>query len=187
LSSKVEQFLESGSPPIYAGFGSMISRKPGKILRLIVQAARAVGRRVVVARGWSERVDENLGDDCLVVDEAPHPLLFPRVSAVVHHGGSGTTASAARAGIPQVIVPHILDQYYWANAVWSRGLGPEPIPRNRLSGKRLSAALRECLCDEEMHQRVEELGRTLRGENGLARAVEIIESGFFHRDTRPPD
>ena len=73
-------------------------------------------RLLIVARGWSDRVEGILGKDCLIVDEVDHALLFPRVAAVVHHGGSGTTATAARAGVPQVIVPHILDQFYWPTA-----------------------------------------------------------------------
>ena len=179
LTSEVEGFLASGPAPIYAGFGSMFSRNPEKIMRLVLQAARSVGRRVIVARGWSDRVEGSPGEDCLIVDEVHHPLLFPRVAAVVHHGGSGTTATAARAGVPQVIVPHILDQFYWANRVFSGGLGPKSIPRNRLNAGRLSEAFKQCLTDGQMRQRAEDLGRGLRNENGLARAVETIESGFF--------
>jgi len=179
LTPEVEEFLDSGPAPIYAGFGSMFSRKPKKIAALVLQSARSVGRRVIVARGWSDRVEGNLGKDCLIVDEAHHAPLFPRVAAVVHHGGSGTTATAARAGVPQVIVPHILDQFYWANSVFSGGLGPKPIPRNRLNAGRLSKAFKQCLRDGRMRQRAEDLGRALQNENGLGQAIETIESGFF--------
>jgi UDP:flavonoid glycosyltransferase YjiC (YdhE family) len=182
LSEEVERFLGAGPAPIYAGFGSMFSSKPERFLDLALQAARSVGRRLIAASGWSRRVQENVGEDCLIVDEVPHSLLFPRVAAVVHHGGSGTTAAAARAGVPQVIVPHIMDQYYWAHSVWERGLGPKPIQRNRLSARRLSEALEACLQDEKMRRRAEEVGSALRNEDGVAQAVKTIESGSFRGD-----
>jgi UDP:flavonoid glycosyltransferase YjiC (YdhE family) len=158
LSKEMERFLDAGPAPIYAGFGSMFSSEPQKVIGLVLAATRSVGRRVIAASGWSRRVEENLGEDCLVVGEVPHSLLFPHVAAVVHHGGSGTTASAVRAGVPQVIVPHIMDQYYWAHSIWSRGLGPKPVPRNRLSAGRLSEALEVCLRDEKMQRRAEDMG-----------------------------
>src|SRR5262249_45695688 len=103
LPSDLEAFLESGEPPVFAGFGSMPAA--GDATRRLIGAARAVGRRIIVSRGWAdlELIDD--APDCMAVGDVGHDVLFPRVAAVVHHGGAGTTAAAARAGVPQVITP----------------------------------------------------------------------------------
>jgi UDP:flavonoid glycosyltransferase YjiC (YdhE family) len=109
--------------------------------------------------------------DLLVVDETPHPLLFPRCAAVVHHGGAGTTHTAARAGVPQVIVPHLLDQYYWAHKLRQLGLAPQSVPKFRLTPDLLAAALREVSADAAMARRAAEIGERLRRVDGPAAAI----------------
>ncbi|GAA4603850.1 vancomycin aglycone glucosyltransferase [Actinoplanes octamycinicus] len=116
LSDELEDFLDDGEPPVYVGFGSMPMGDAG---RAAVEAVRAQGHRVILSRGWAGLEAE----DCLVIGEASHPALFRRVAAVVHHGGSGTTHTAARAGAPQVIVPYSGDQPYWASRVTALGIG----------------------------------------------------------------
>jgi vancomycin aglycone glucosyltransferase len=121
LPPEVEAFLDAGDPPVYFGFGSM--RVPADLGRVVIQAARALGRRAIVSRGWAELA---LGDgepDCIAVDEVNQQALFTRVAAVVHHGGAGTTTVAARAGAPQVIVPQFYDQHYWAQRIDALGIG----------------------------------------------------------------
>ncbi|WP_143734280.1 glycosyltransferase [Microbispora rosea] len=86
-------------------------------------AARALGRRVIVLRGWAGLSPADDGPDCLPVDEVDQQALFPRVAAVVHHGGAGTTTAAALAGAPQVVVPQLYDQHYWARRAGDLGIG----------------------------------------------------------------
>lgn len=117
LPAEVTDFLADGEPPVYFGFGSMVS--PRSTGAAAVEAARALGRRAIVLRGWGE-LD---APDCLVIAEANFRALFPRVAAVVHHGGAGTTTAAALAGVPQVVVPHLYDQYYFADRVQALGIG----------------------------------------------------------------
>jgi UDP:flavonoid glycosyltransferase YjiC (YdhE family) len=111
----------------------------------------------------------------LVIGHTPHGKLFPRCAAVIHHGGAGTTANAARAGVPQVLVPHFLDQFYWCHRVWKLGLSPPPIPRSLLHVEPLAAALRTCADDTALRERAREfatsvaldgLERTIRPESG---------------------
>jgi vancomycin aglycone glucosyltransferase len=120
LPPEVTGFLADGEPPVYFGFGSM--RSPRSTGTAAVEAARALGRRAIVLRGWGEL---DLGDapDCLAITEVNVQALFPRVAAVVHHGGAGTTTAAALAGVPQVVVPHLYDQYYFAERVEVLGIG----------------------------------------------------------------
>jgi len=121
LSPALESFLASGAPPVYVGFGST---RVGEDLGLQVrQAARALGRRVLVSRGWAGLASGEDESDCLTIGDENLELLFPRVAAVVHHGGAGTTTAAARAGAPQVVVPHVYDQFYFAARVSALGIG----------------------------------------------------------------
>lgn len=126
LGREIEGFLDAGEPPIYFGFGSM--RAPvADVTTMMVQAARAVGRRAIISRGWADLAVDT-ATDCLVIDETNQQALFARVAAVVHHGGAGTTTAAARAGAPQVIVPQLYDQHYWAQRVAMLGIGVAHAP-----------------------------------------------------------
>ncbi|MEV6272783.1 glycosyltransferase [Kribbella sp. NPDC051936] len=123
LPAELETFLDAGEPPVYVGFGSMSAHAPQDIARTAVEASRRHGRRVLLSRGWSELDLADYGDDCLVIGEVNQQALFPRLAAVVHHGGAGTTTAAARAGVPQVVVPLLGDQPYWASRVVALGIG----------------------------------------------------------------
>ncbi|WP_182908694.1 glycosyltransferase [Microbispora sp. H13382] len=121
LPPELERFLDDGEPPVCVGFGSV--RAPRDIARATAEAARALGRRVIVLRGWAGLSPADGGPDCLSIDEADQQALFPRVAAVVHHGGAGTTTAAALAGAPQVVLPQHYDQHYWAGRVADLGIG----------------------------------------------------------------
>ncbi|MEV8098365.1 glycosyltransferase [Kitasatospora sp. NPDC085879] len=147
LPAELEAFLNAGAPPVFVGFGSMPLRGAGDVAGVAVEAVRAQGRRVVIARGWAELSPTDDKDDCFAVGEVNHQALFGRVAAVVHHGGAGTTMAATRAGTPQVVVPQIVDQPYWAQRVAELGIGAAhdgPAP----TVESLSAALRTALTPE---------------------------------------
>ena len=143
LPADLEAFLEGGEPPIFVGFGSMPAS--GDAAHRPIAAARAVGRRIIVSRGWADL--EPMGDapDCMAIRDVSYDLLFPRVAAVVHHGGAGTTAAAARAGVPQVITPMFGDQFYWASRIVDLGVGAM-TPHVTMTEEFLTGALRE-VCD----------------------------------------
>jgi len=154
LSPKLDAFLRAGPPPIFLGFGSMSDRNPAKTTAAIVEGARLAGKRIVVSRGWA---GFELPDDeqvCVVGDE-PHHLVFPRCAAVVHHGGIGTTHAAARAGVPQAVMPHLLDQFYTAHRLSLAGVG-FGVPRYRLSGARF-ADLFTRLSESRLVERAQQL------------------------------
>ena len=121
LPAELEAFLGAGTPPVYVGFGSM--RAPKDFARVAIEAIRAQGRRALVSRGWADLALIDDRDDCFGVGEVNQQALFGRVAAVVHHGGAGTTTTAARAGAPQVVVPQMADQPYWAGRVADLGTG----------------------------------------------------------------
>jgi vancomycin aglycone glucosyltransferase len=126
LSPELEVFLDAGEAPVYLGFGSM--RAPQDVSQAMINAARAVGRRAIVSRGWAGVTLPDNEPDCLSVEEVNLQALFGRVAAVVHHGGAGTTTAAAKAGTPQVVVPQIYDQHYWAKRVHHLGIGTAHAP-----------------------------------------------------------
>jgi vancomycin aglycone glucosyltransferase len=144
LPAALEAFLDAGTPPVYVGFGSMPMRASKDVARAAIEAIRAQGRRVLVARGWADLALVDDRDDCFGVGEVNQQALFGRVAAVVHHGGAGTTTTAARAGASQVVVPQVVDQPYWAGRVADLGIGAAhngPAPTT----ESLSAALRTAL------------------------------------------
>ena len=132
----LEDFLESGPRPVYVGFGSVPHTNPEQTTRLVIEALRRSGRRGVIATGWGGLARggaAGLGDDVFAVDTIPHAWLFPRVAAVVHHGGSGTTGAGLGAGVPAVLVPHAGDQPLWARRLARLGVSAAPIPFRRLT------------------------------------------------------
>jgi vancomycin aglycone glucosyltransferase len=177
LDARVEAFLQQGPAPIYIGFGSMIAPRAPELVAKAVAAVRAVGRRAVIAGGWAAleaHVQET--DDVMIIDNVPHSLIFPRVAAAVHHGGAGTTTAGARAGVPQVLLPHILDQYYWAHRVEVLGLGPPALPIERVTVELLSDRFSRAVNDSLIRERVTRLAPLVAARNGVTAAVEKIEA-----------
>ena len=168
-------FLADGPRPIYVGFGSMTHRDPEETARLVGLALALSGRRAVVLRGWGGLAAAAPAAEVFEVDHVPHAWLFPKMAAVVHHGGAGTTAAGLRAGVPAVVVPFFADQNFWAGRVAALGAGPAPIPRGRLTAAGLAGAIISATEDAAMAARAAELGRQIRAEDGVGRAVALVE------------
>ncbi len=181
LPAAVEDFLAAGPPPVYVGFGSLPEKDPAAAAMALVDGVRRTGRRTILLRGWGGLDLDEAASDVLVVDEVPHGRLFPRVAAIVHHGGAGTTAAALRAGRPQVVVPHFADQPFWAEQVRRLGVAPPPIGPRRLDADRLAAALERAL-SPEVARRASEVGERIDAEDGVGRAVASI-TRFLDRGT----
>src|SRR5690606_33997419 len=168
---ELADFLAAGPAPVYIGFGSMVP-KDAEMTEMVVRTAlKAAGVRGVV-QGDPETSD----DQVLAVRDVPHSWLFPRMAAVVHHGGAGTTAAGLRAGAPTVVCPFFGDRPYWGERVAALGAGPAPLPFRSLTVPRLAARIRRAVEDQEMADRADELGRRIRAEDGVGRAQKIIDS-----------
>ncbi|MEP6852029.1 MAG: glycosyltransferase [bacterium] len=179
LAAEVEAFLDAGEPPVYVGFGSM--RAPQDFSWVAVEAIRAQGRRIIVARGWADLTPIDDRADCLAVGEVNQQALFARVAAVVHHGGAGTTTTAALAGAPQVVVPQMADQPYFAARVADLGIGtahdgPTPTPQS------LSASLGAALTPQ-IRARATAVSGTIRTD-GAAVAARLLVDAVGRQ--RPP-
>lgn len=172
---RLQAFLDAGERPVYIGFGSMAGRHPERLAKFAVEALERTGLRGVIATGWGGLKVEDLPKTVCKIDSAPHDWLFPRMAAVVHHGGAGTTAAGLRAGKPALVVPFFGDQPFWGRRVHELGAGPKPIPQKKLTVERLSAALVEATTDQAMRERAEGIGRKIRSEDGVSTAVALVE------------
>jgi UDP:flavonoid glycosyltransferase YjiC (YdhE family) len=173
--SDLVNFLQAGPPPVYVGFGSMLSRKPEETADLVLKALARTGQRAVLSSGWGGLKKENLPETVFMVGSIPHSWLFPKMAAIVHHGGAGTTGEGLRAGIPSIITPFFGDQPFWGHRVYELGVGPRPIPRRHLTVNNLSEAIQCAITDRAMQKNAANLGERIRVENGIAQAVAVIE------------
>ncbi|WP_170223142.1 glycosyltransferase [Nonomuraea turkmeniaca] len=165
------RFLADGDPPVYVGFGSSVGGDPEELAATVLEAVRMSGRRAVLATGWGALRPGRQTDGVLVIEEAPHDWLLPRVALAVHHGGIGTVAAALRAGVPQVVRPFLGDQPFWAARLHHLGLAPPPLPR-RLRPERLAAAIAAA---SERAPAAHTLAARLVTEDGVAAAVTRLE------------
>jgi UDP:flavonoid glycosyltransferase YjiC (YdhE family) len=167
-------FLRSGSPPVYIGFGSMSTRNPEQTADLVIQALALANQRAVLLSGWSGLQRNNIPESIFMIDSIPHSWLFQRISAVIHHGGASTVAAGLRAGVPSIVIPFFGDQPFWGQRIAELGVGTKPIPRKKLTAEKLANAIREVIADQEMRLRAEKIGKQIQAENGIKSAVKIF-------------
>src|SRR5271169_926688 len=175
---ELARFLAEGREPIYVGFGSMTFKDHDETFWAVLGALGALdktGARAIVAAGWGGLQRDDLPASAFALDEAPHDWLFDRVAAIVHHGGAGTTGAAVRAGKPSIVTPFVVDQFAWAHTLYARGIAPEPLPHRKLTAEALAAAITTALGDADMRRRAAKIGERVRAEDGVGRAVAVIE------------
>lgn len=174
LPKNVEDFLASGDRPIYVGFGSMCVKDASRLLDVVIKSAAALNIRIIIPNKWLEIDGRSLPNNFLAVGHISFRQLFPHLSAVVHHGGAGTTTIAARSGVPQVVVPHVMDQHYWGRRVYELGIGPKPLSYKQLSDRTLTSALRETLGSSVMTKNAHSLAGKMEGRDGAAELAKIL-------------
>ncbi|NMC12259.1 MAG: glycosyltransferase family 1 protein [Chloroflexi bacterium] len=174
-SAELTAFLESGEPPVYIGFGSMAGNEPEQLARLVVEALAVCHQRGLLLTGWGGLRADWVPKNVFVVDSAPHSWLFPRMAAVVHHGGAGTTAEGLRAGVPTVIVPFAFDQSFWGARVHAMDLGSQPVPKKSLTAERLAQAIETAITNPDIKRRAKACGEAIRNEDGVGNAVKVIK------------
>ncbi|MFJ2884674.1 glycosyltransferase [Streptomyces sp. NPDC087305] len=173
LPSDLRDFIDAGPPPVFVGLGSATVPDPERLSAEIVRALRLAGLRGVIQRGWGGL--EANGDDVLTVGEVPHAALFPRMAAVVHHCGAGTTAAGLRAGVPAVPVPIQFDEGFWAARLVALGVAPRAVPLRGLTAESLSAALVRAVREPAYAERAAALGARVRAEDGVAPVLAALD------------
>lgn len=169
----LETFLSESGPVVCVGFGSMVNEDPRAVGAMVRRAARRAGVRAVLLSGWGG-LAADASDDVYVADAVPHDWLYPRVRAVVHHGGAGTTGAALRAGVPAQVVPYAMDQPFWGHLVADLGVGPAPVSRRRLTEEALARAFDQIVRDDAMAARAAALGEKIRAEDGVTEATRVL-------------
>lgn len=171
---ELQAFLDEGPPPVYVGFGSMTGFDRNTVLPALLQALAP--RRVLLFPGWAGLPDGPLPTNVFVIGPAPHEALFPRCSLVIHHGGSGTTHSACRAGVPSLVMPFAADQFFWAARLREIGVAADPLSPKRLDTGTLGRVI--AVAEHvDTRARAAALGRAMATEDGVANAVRLIEQG----------
>jgi sterol 3beta-glucosyltransferase len=172
---RVESFLQSGSRPVYVGFGSMSQEQPERLAGLITEALDRSNQRGILASGWGGLQQSGLPDTILQVEDVPHQWLFPRMAALVHHGGAGTTAAALLSGVPSVVVPFGGDQHHWGRILAKMGVSPQVLSVDDLTAELLAHAIALASNDAGLQTRASSLREAIRKEDGVSRAVEIVD------------
>ena len=172
LPARLEDFLSAGPRPVLIGFGSMASGDGERLSEIAVRALRRAGLRGILQAGSAGLAAD--GDDVLTIGDVPHALLFPRLAAVVHHGGAGTSAAALRAGVPAVTVPVTADQPFWAGRLAALGAATAPIPFRSLTAERLAGALGQAVRKQAYSRAAARAACHLATENGARRTLEAV-------------
>jgi sterol 3beta-glucosyltransferase len=173
-STELLRFLDAGAPPVFIGFGSMIALDAEAMTDTLLRAIQESGVRAVLGPGWAGIGAGKLPEPVYRLDYAPYRWLFPRMAAVVHHGGSGTTGLALASGVPSMVVSFAADQPYWGERTAALGAGLPPLSARGLDAARLADALRTLTTDPQLQQGAARLGIQLQQEDGLAAAVALI-------------
>lgn len=171
----LQTFLNAGPPPVYVGFGSMTDKDPEAKARLVIEALSKAECRGVIATGWGGLTADDLPETVFAIDGAPHDKLFPLMSAIVHHGGAGTTAAAFKAGKPQLVAPYFGDQPFWGHRVAHLGAGLPPLPQKKMTSDKLAHALRGIVKDKSFTSHAETIAHELAKEDGVSTAVDLID------------
>jgi len=172
--SALVDFLAGGPAPVYVGFGSMVERYPERMAAMFLDALKHSGQRAILLTGWGGLQQSDLPEWAFKLESAPHDWLFPRMAAIVHHGGAGTTALALRAGVPSIVMPFFGDQFFWGQTITRLGVSPGPVYRREMSVQSLTDAIRTAVGDSGMRLRAEALGARIREEDGIGYAVALF-------------
>ncbi|MYG00285.1 glycosyltransferase family 1 protein [Candidatus Poribacteria bacterium] len=174
--SELTEFLADGTPPIVITFGSMGGSDGKETTEILVEAIKMTDQRAIIQAGWGLLGTQEVIPNIYCTEYVPHRWLFPQARCVVHHGGAGTTASVCRAKVPSVVVPHIGDQFYWGKLLYDLGVAPKSLPRRKLTPERLAQRINRVMSTPAMTERAKTIGIQIASEDGLATAVDLIES-----------
>jgi vancomycin aglycone glucosyltransferase len=175
LPENVEKFLASGKPPIFIGFGSNPINDPNELIEMFELVAKSTNQRFIISKGWSDLTNATTSSDILFVDDMPYEILFPRMAAIIHHGGTGTMSYAAKAGIPQAAFPYMGDQFINRKQIIKLGIGPKTCNFKKISAKVLTTTITDCISNKQYKKNAIEISKKIKNADGLKLTAELIE------------
>jgi vancomycin aglycone glucosyltransferase len=178
LPENVEKFIAAGAPPVFVGFGSNPIYYPHELTQMFNEISKATQQRLIVSKGWSDLVSSNSSSNVLYVDEMPFELLFPKMAAIIHHGGTGTMAYAAKAGIPQAAFPFMADQFINREQIAILGIGPRTCNFKKMTAKTISSAITDCITNEIYKTNAVKISQEIKKADGLELTLKLIEEEF---------
>lgn len=184
-ADRLLRFLEEGDAPVVIGFSSSVGASPRRLTSLTIEAVRRSGKRAIFVSGFGALQSADLPANILKVDTVPYGWLLPRVAAIVHHAGAGSTADGLRAGKPSLGIPFGWDQPLWAQRLYDLGVGPKPIPASTLSAEQLADGIVKLIDDVDLRDRAARLGTLIRAEDGVGRALGIVDELLQQREPMP--
>jgi UDP:flavonoid glycosyltransferase YjiC (YdhE family) len=177
----LQEFLDAGEAPVLVGFGSHVGREPQRLTKLVAEALASAGRRGILVTGWGALKNVDLGKSVFSTPGVPYDWLLPRVSAAVHHGGSGTIGACLRAGVPQIVTPFGYDQTFWGHRIAALGLGSNPIQARTMTAIELASAIELVTGSDTIRSQACRVGIQVSAEDGVATAVKAIEAYLARR------
>lgn len=177
LSPELEEFIDAGERPIYIGFGSVQIDNPDEFTELIIKAVEEANCRVIVGTGWTGLGNGHINSQIFSVGDTHHGTLFPKMAGIIHHGGAGTTHTAARSGTPQFILPQFYDQYYWGNSVFKNGVGPTPVIPKKMTVDTMVKVLKD-FKNGKYKAEASNISKTMKDEDGVQEITRIIMNGL---------
>lgn len=181
VPSALQDFLNNGARPVIISFGSMGGTRATETTRTLIEAVALSGQRAVIQAGWGNLQLPESPQSIYFAEYVPHNFLFRQGKCVVHHGGAGTTASACRAGVPSIVIPHLADQPYWGRRLHKLGVAPRPLYRCDMTAGRLARRIQETISSKSMAEKARALGEKISAEDGLGTAIELIETFAVER------
>jgi sterol 3beta-glucosyltransferase len=178
LPENVEKFIAAGAPPVFIGFGSNPVYYPQELTQMFNRISKATQQRLIVSKGWSDLTATNSSPEVLYVDDMPYELLFPKMAAIIHHGGTGTMAYAARAGVPQAAFPFMTDQFNNREQIAKLGIGPKTCDFKKMTAEEISTAITECVTNYQYKKNAAEISQKIKNSDGLKLTVKLIEEEF---------
>jgi sterol 3beta-glucosyltransferase/vancomycin aglycone glucosyltransferase len=174
VSSELARFIADGPPPVFMGFGSLMPWQSSHLtetVALLKEAARLADCRAII----QAEVPPDHDDRVMIVSRTPHAQVFPQCAAVVHHCGAGTTHTTLKAGVPSLPVPHVSDQFQWADELRRVGVAPAAIPRRRLTAARLAARIREVMQHPRFRENASQIQARMKDDDGPRTAARLID------------
>ena len=180
LPDNVKNFCNSGNPPVYIGFGSNPIADTEKFKLIFEKVNNDTNQRLIISKGWADLPESNSAD-ILYVDELPFDLLFPKLAAAIYHGGTGTMAAIARAGIPQAAFPFMADQFANRDNIFKLGIGPKTCNFKEMTAESISTAINECINNNTYKNNAMDLSNKLKISNGTEQTILLIEKEFINQ------